>query len=129
MSTSPQLRVPPDACDCHMHAYEDRFPILPTAPFKPPHAPASAYRAMQKRLGLQRVVVVQPTAYGFDNACTLQAMSQLSPGARGIAVVPPELSDAQLNALTQAGIRGVRYMMIVGGVLGWDTVEAMAERV
>src|SRR3954453_1269168 len=73
---TPKLTVPPKACDCHMHVYEGRFAHGPTATFKPPPAPVSEYRKVQAALGLQRVVVVQPTAYGFDNACTMQALLQ-----------------------------------------------------
>ena len=65
------------ACDCHMHVFEDSYPLAPTATFKPPRAPASAYVEVQRALGLSRVVVVQPTGYGFDNRCTLGAMQEI----------------------------------------------------
>jgi D-galactarolactone isomerase len=72
--------------------------------------------------------VVQPTAYGFDNRCMLDAMAKLGPGARGIVVVPPEVTDDELVRLTRAGVRGVRYFMLRGGLLPWDTLEAFAAR-
>ena len=50
------LRAPGGACDCHIHIYEDGVPLAPTATFKPPHAPLSAYRKVQEALGLERVV-------------------------------------------------------------------------
>ena len=77
----------PGACDSHMHVYEDAYPLAATATFKPPHAPASAYRAVQRELGLARTVVIQPTGYGFDNRCTLAALATLGPEARAIVVV------------------------------------------
>ena len=116
------------ACDCHVHVYEDNWPLAPSATFKPPHAPASAYRALQQALGLARVVVVQPTGYGFDNGCTLAAIEQLGAGARGVAVVPADVAQAELERLHEAGMRGVRFMMLSGGLLGWDGLEAMAAR-
>ncbi|MEP7300841.1 MAG: amidohydrolase family protein [Caldimonas sp.] len=118
-----------DACDCHMHVYEAGYPLAPTATFVPPDAPAAAYRAVQRELGLTRVIVVQPTGYGFDNRCTLAAMQQLGAGARGIAVVAPEASDAELERLHAAGVRGVRFMMLAGGVLPWSSLERMAARI
>jgi D-galactarolactone isomerase len=124
----PRLDAPPGACDTHMHVYEDRFPLAPTAPFKPPHAPVADYLAMRRRLGIERTVVVQPSGYGFDNSCTLEAMAAMGPSARGIAVVRPEADDAELERLTRAGMRGIRYFML-GGVLPWDTLERMAARV
>lgn len=119
----------PDACDCHMHVYEDSYPLAPTATFKPPHAPASAYREVQRALGLSRVVVIQPTGYGFDNRCTLAGIAALGPEARGIAVVPPDVPDAELQRLHGLGIRGVRYMMLPGGVLPWSGLEPTAARI
>ena len=126
---SPKLVAPPGSCDCHMHIYEDRFPLAPTATFKPPNAPVPEYRKVQHALGVTRAVVVQPTGYGFDNRCTLEAIAALGADARGIAVVPPEVSDAELQALTGAGIRGVRFHMQKGGVLPWDALEGLAAKV
>ena len=117
------------ACDCHIHVFEDRYPLAPTATFKPPHAPAADYRQVQRSLGLARVVVVQPTGYGFDNSCTLEAMKQLGPGARGIAVIRHDVDHAELLRLHEAGIRGVRFMMLPGGVLPWSDLEPMARRI
>jgi len=125
----PKLIAPPGACDCHMHIYDDRFPLAPTATFKPTNAPASAYRKVQRELGIERAVVVQPTGYGFDNRCTLEGMAELGPGTRGIAVVPPDVADAELRRLTDAGMRGVRFHMQPGGVLPWDALEGLAAKV
>lgn len=116
------------ACDCHVHVYAPGFALAPTATFQPPPAPASAYREVQQRLGFTRVVVVQPTGYGFDNACTLAAIAQLGEGARGVAVVPPEVSEQELDRLHAGGMRGVRFMMLPGGVLPWYALEPLAER-
>ena len=125
----PNLKAPPDACDCHIHVYDDRYPVVPTASFRPQHAPAAAYRDVQRALGLSRVVVVQPTAYGFDNTCTLEAMASLGPNTRGVAIVPVDVSDAELERLTRAGIRGIRFFMLPGGLLQWDALESLANRV
>jgi len=121
----------PGACDCHVHIYEDRYPLAPSATFQPPHSPVSAYREVQRTLGLERAVLVQPTGYGFDNACLLDALAQMGASARGIAVVPADVSDAELQRLHDAGVRGLRYMMLAGsgGLLPWDSLPTMAARV
>jgi D-galactarolactone isomerase len=116
----------PGACDSHMHVYEDAYPLAPSATFKPPHAPASAYRTVQRELNLARTVVIQPTGYGFDNRCTLAALAALGPEARAVAVVPPEVAASELDALHRLGTRGVRYMMLPGGVLPWSGLERTA---
>jgi len=117
------------ACDCHIHVYEEGYPLAASATFTPPLAPASAYREVQGRLGFSRAIVVQPTGYGFDNRCTLAAIAQLGDGARGIAVVPTDISDDELQSLHDAGIRGVRFMMLPGGVLPWDVLADMSARI
>mgnify|MGYP000019278134 CR=1 FL=1 len=117
------------ACDCHVHVYEQGYPLVSTATFKPPHAPASEYLKVQNQLGFGRVIVVQPTGYGLDNRCTLDAIAQLGSGARGIAVIRPETSEEELHRLHHAGIRGVRYMMLPGGVLPWDGLEETAAKI
>jgi len=116
----------PGACDSHMHVYEDAYPLAATATFKPPHAPASAYRAVQRELGLARTVVIQPTGYGLDNRCTLAALAALGPEARAVVVVEPDVAPAELRSLHALGARGVRYMMLPGGVLPWSGLERTA---
>jgi D-galactarolactone isomerase len=125
----PRVEAPPGACDTHMHIYEDRFTLAPTAQFKPPHAPVADYLAMRQRLGLARTIVVQPSGYGLDNTCTLEALKAMGESARGIAVVPPEVNEAELARLTEAGMRGIRYFMLPGGILPWESLETMAARV
>ena len=119
----------PDACDCHIHIYDDAYPLAPTATFRPPHAPVDAYRRMQRALGLTRVVVVQPTGYGFDNSCTLDALAAFGPQARGVATLPIDVPDAELERLHAAGMRGVRFMMLAGGTAQWGDLERMAARI
>lgn len=124
------MTMPAGACDCHVHIYEDRYPLAPTATFKPPHAPVSAYRQVQRALGLQRAVLVQPTGYGIDNSCLLDALAQLGDTAYGIAVVPADVSDAELARLDAAGVRGIRFMLLgAPGPLRWEHLALMAERI
>lgn len=125
----PRLVAPPGACDTHMHFYDRRYPTAPSAVFAPPDAAVADYRKVQARLGLQRVVVVQPTTYGKDNRCTLEAIAAIGPDARGVAVVDETVSDGELERLTRAGIRGVRFHMLAGGALPWDHLETIAARV
>lgn len=129
--TRPRLQAPAGATDTHMHFYDtaERYPVAPTAAFLPPPARVDDYREVQRRLGLERVVVVQPSAYGTDNRCTMDAVAALGERARAVVVVGPEVSDAELQCLTAAGARGIRFFMLKGGVLPWEILEAMAARV
>lgn len=112
-----------------MHIFDSRFPLAEKARRKEQDAPVSEYRKVQQRLGLERVVVVQPTAYGRDNRCTLEAIAALGNGARGIAVVDSSVSDAELERLTRAGMRGVRFRMLDQPELPWEILGEMAARV
>lgn len=116
------------ACDCHMHIWDSRFP-LGAAHTPTREATVADYLRIRERLGLGRVVVVQSTAYGTDNECTLDAIRQMGDSARGVAVVSPDAPDAELARLTAAGIRGQRYVMFAGRPLGWDSLQSMALRV
>jgi D-galactarolactone isomerase len=124
--------IPPKlagVCDCHMHIYDPRFAPQKPASIPQRQATVADYRRVRERLGLERVVIVQPTGYGTDNSCTLDAMAQLGDCARGVAVVAPDVADAELERLTHAGIRGLRYVMFSHGTLTWDSLSHMASRI
>jgi D-galactarolactone isomerase len=125
----PRLAAPANSCDTHMHIYDARFPQAPGGPKPPGEFTAKAYRKLQARLGVARVVVVQPNAYQDDNRCTLDAIAQLGAGAKGVGVVKPGATDAHLAELTRRGILGIRFMTLPGGALGWDVMDALAARV
>jgi len=126
---TPQPRIAPrGACDCHMHIFDARFPLAAKARKQEPDASVAEYRKLQQSLGLERVVVVQPTAYGKDNRCTLAAIAALGGGARGVAVVDDGVSDAELAELYAAGMRGVRFRMLDAPELPWELLPRMAGR-
>jgi D-galactarolactone isomerase len=125
----PRRAAPPNSCDTHMHIYDARFPQAPGGPKPPGEFTVEEYRKLQARLGISRVVVVQPNAYQDDNRCTLDAIAQLGAGARGVGVVRPDVSEEHLAELTRDGIRGLRFMTLPGGALGWDVMDELAARV
>jgi len=109
------LKIPPLACDCHVHVLGPaaRFPFAPGRTYTPPDASIEELLALQKRLGFERVVIVQPSVYGTDNSCTLDALQRLGARARGVAVVDEKSDFAELQRL---GVRGVRVNLQTGGV-------------
>jgi D-galactarolactone isomerase len=127
---APRLKAPPGACDTHMHFYDRRFPTAPTATMTPPDASVEDYRAVQRRLGLSRTVVVQPTTYGTDNRCTLESIAALGlDKARGVATVDDAVTEQELEDLTKGGMRGARFHMLRGGAIPWDQLDRIADRV
>jgi D-galactarolactone isomerase len=123
-----KVRVPEGACDTHMHFYDMKVPGAPGT-FLPGNFTVEDYRAVQKRLGLERVIVVQPNAYGDDNTVTVNAIGALGKAAKGVAVVRPSVKDAELERLTKAGICAVRIMTLHGGMLGFGVMDSVMARV
>jgi D-galactarolactone isomerase len=126
--TKPKQPVPPGTCDCHMHIYDPAFPLAPTAIAAAPPGLLRDYLKLRARLGIARSVVVQPTAYGADNSCTLAAIDAMGASARGIAMVTGDETDGELERLALAGIRGFRFRTFPGGVLPWEKLDRMAAR-
>jgi len=125
----PKLKAPPNACDCHMHIYDSRFPVAPNAKLRPPDATVDAYRLFQGRIGTTRNIVVTPSTYGTDNSCTLDAMAKLGATARGVAVVDTSVTDAELKRLNDQGIRGIRFNLVQSGATTIDMLEPLSKRV
>lgn len=125
---APSLRCPPGATDTHMHFYGPyaRFPLAPTSPNAPPEALVPAYRALQARLGLERVVIVQPAGYLCDNRCTLEAVAELGARARAVVVVPLGTGEAELERLARAGAVGLRVFLLPGGIFQWQQLPELA---
>jgi D-galactarolactone isomerase len=118
--------MPAGACDTHMHVYDRRVPAAPGGPQLPGDHSVADYRAFQANMGLQRVVVVQPNAYQFDNSVLLSALRTFG---RGVAVVGDDAGDAQLEALTQAGVRAQRFYALRWGALGFEAMDTVMRRV
>lgn len=126
----PKLKAPADACDCHMHIYDPRFPPPGPSARLQTNAAVAQYRLFQRRIGTSRTVVVTPSAYGTDNAVTVDAIAQLG-HARGVAVVHDTISDAELKALDEGGIRGVRFTLFdpATAVTKIEMIEPLSKRV
>jgi predicted TIM-barrel fold metal-dependent hydrolase len=97
----------------------------------PSHAAVPEYRLLQKRIGTTRVVIVQPRNYATDNRVTVDAIARLGPNARGVAVLHPTVSDAELKRLRDAGIRGIRFSLgdPATAVVTPDMIEPLAKRI
>lgn len=129
MTTTPRLKAPAGTTDTHIHIYDHRYPMAPTAKMYPPDASVADYLAMAKRIGIERTVIVQATTYGADNRCLLESIAAMGlERARGIAVVKPDVTDAEFDRLTKAGIRGCRFFMLPGGALPWESLDTIAAR-
>lgn len=108
----PDFKSPPGGCDAHFHVFGPaaRYPYNQAdLRYAPPLAPLEDFLALSKTLGLERFVFVQPSAYGRDNRCMLDAMREVGmQKCRGIVDIDENAPDAELERLHKAGVRGVR---------------------
>jgi D-galactarolactone isomerase len=134
-SETPKLKAPANACDCHMHIYDGaRFPPARPGPQSRMQndAAVAPYRLLQKRIGTTRTVIVTPAAYATDNRVTLDGIAQLgAANTRGVAVVHPTVTDAELKSLADGGIRGIRFTVFDprSAAVSIDMIEPLAKRV
>src|SRR6266567_2505451 len=128
---APKLKAPANACDCHMHIYDEaRFHMPPSPRVPPTNAAVPQYRLLQKRIGTTRVIIVTPRNYATDNRATVDAIAQLG-NARGVAVLHPTVTDVELKRLHDGGIRGIRFSLgdPATAVVTPDMVEPLSKRV
>jgi predicted TIM-barrel fold metal-dependent hydrolase len=110
----PRFRAPPLSCDAHFHVFgpADRYPhggVNEALRYAPPLAPLTDYLELAKLLGVERFVFVQPSAYGRDNSCMLDAMREIGIArCRGIVDVDENAPDSLLADMHKIGVRGVR---------------------
>jgi D-galactarolactone isomerase len=125
----PGFAVPAGACDCHHHIYDTRWTYVPAAILRPPPATVADYRAYMRQLGISRSLIVTPSSYGFNNEPTTDALRHLGDRARGVAVVPLDVPDAELRRLHDAGYRGVRVQTSPGNPHTVEAIAPLAKRV
>ena len=116
--TKVNFDVPPGACDCHVHVFGDpkKYPFFAGRTYTPETASVDELKQSLAALHMDRVVIVQPSVYGTDNSATLDGMRELGNRARGVAVIDDKTTDAQLDAMGKAGIRGVRLNLATAGI-------------
>jgi predicted TIM-barrel fold metal-dependent hydrolase len=126
--TAVNFDVPRGACDCHVHVFGDpaKFPFAEKRIYTPPEASVEQLLDLQGALKLERVVVVQPSVYGSDNSCTVDAVRRLGARGRGVAVIDQSTTRASLQEMNAAGIRGVRLNLETNTAGRFDPAAAKA---
>ncbi len=117
-AAGPLSDMPTGAIDAHNHIVGplSKYPMAPNRTYTPPEASVAQLRALRTQLGVARNVIVQPSFYGFDNSCLIDALRELGASARGIAVVPVDVTDAELRRLASRGVTGVRLNLGTFGI-------------
>ena len=107
-NTPPAFAVPPGACDAHFHVFEPGYPHVPHPHYTFPDATIDQYLAMTGALGLERMVLVQPSFYGTDNSLLSYALKRLGPRCGGVVQIEEDTTGAELDAFGEIGVRAVR---------------------
>jgi predicted TIM-barrel fold metal-dependent hydrolase len=136
--STPKTLLPPGACDAHTHVFGplDQFPLTFTGSYDPPPTPFPVHRAMLDKVGFARALLVQPAPYSIDCRALIDACRRAPDRLRGIAVVRADISDADLAAMRENGIRGLRFVEVPDpqgggryrGSVGFDELKLLAPR-
>lgn len=129
----PSYRMPAGACDAHCHVFgpADKFPYAPSSTYRPKDAGFQVLRALHDFLGIERAVIVQASCHGTDNRAMLNAIARSNGSYRGVGMVGGDVTDAELEALHQGGVRGIRYNFVahLGGAPDLDILRRTIPRV
>jgi 2-pyrone-4,6-dicarboxylate lactonase len=112
--STPQFKLPPGSVDAHCHVFGpgEQFPYAPERKYTPCDAGKAQLFALRDHLGFARNVIVQATCHGADNRAMADACRASNGRARGVATVKRSVTDAELQALHAAGVRGVRFNFV-----------------
>jgi predicted TIM-barrel fold metal-dependent hydrolase len=133
-AAAPLADMPAGAIDVHNHIVGPlaKYPMASNRTYTPPEASVAQLHALRTQLGVPRNVIVQPSFYGFDNSCLVDALAALGTSARGVAVVPVDVTDAELRRLASRGVTGVRLNLSTFGLrdpkAAAEAVHAFAAR-
>ncbi|PWS38819.1 2-pyrone-4,6-dicarboxylate hydrolase [Falsiroseomonas bella] len=130
---TPRYRPPAGACDTHCHIFGPGavFPYAPARAYTPPDAPYEALRNLHRILGISRAVIVHASCHGSDMRVTLDGIARSGGTMRGVCVVDPGVTDAELARLHEGGIRGVRFNFVkhLGGMPDMDVFRRVLSQV
>ncbi|ODN62809.1 amidohydrolase [Burkholderia cenocepacia] len=130
-TSRPGFPIPAGACDSHMHIVGpfDRYPLRETRSLEPPESTFADYLEMKRATGIERNVIVQPSFFAKDNACTLDSTERMGEHARAVVVVEPDVDEATLADMHARGARGVRLQRVVAGGTSTEQIAEMASRI
>ncbi len=129
----PRFHLPPGATDAHCHVFGPaaKFPYAPGRRYTPQDAPKEMLAALHAHLGVERVVIVQASCHGTDNAAMLDAIASNPKNFRGVAIVDDSFTDADFDKLHQGGVRGVRFNFVkhLGGAPDMAVFHRVIDRI
>lgn len=128
---APQRALPPGACDCHFHVFEDqrRYPLGPMRSYTPTMAPLGEYRKLLDTLGLEKAILVHPSVYGKDHSTFEDTLKSCSGWMRGVAVVYEDTLQDDIARWHALGARGTRCNALFSGGTNLAEMHNIADKV
>ena len=128
---TPDFVCPPGTVDCHVHVYgpDAKYPVANTRAFDVPEALPSTLMRVEQTLGVDRVVLVQPSGYGVDNTRHIDAAQEMGLEARVVAALRADVKDSELRRMHDLGVRGVRYNIGHAGAVPLQEMPLLAAKV
>ena len=123
------LRLPQNTCDAHFHVFAREAPLASPRSYTPQILTIENWLTLADAFGIARGVLVQPSVYGHDNRVLLTALAGHGGRLRGVAVIPPQTTDAELRRLDTLGVRGVRFNLRNKSGIGFDAFVELAPRI
>ena len=129
----PSFKVPEGSVDAHCHVFGpgDEFGFAPERKYTPCDASKQQLWDLRDYLGFSRNIIVQATCHGADNSALVDALESSNGLARGVATIKEDISDAELDKLHAAGVRGVRFNFVkrLVDALPFDSLKRIADRI
>jgi len=123
-NTRPAFVLPAKSCDAHFHVFESGYPHVATPLYTFPDATLHQYLALCDFLGIERMVLVQPTFYGNDNGLTLDTLRRVGPRCRGVVRLEEDVTEAELDQQHRLGVRAIRLDLFARA--SWPTSDIIA---
>ena len=120
-NTKPRFLVPPGSCDTHFHVFEPGFPHVPNPLYGFPDGTLDQYLRLAEWLGIQRMVLVQPTYYGTDNSLLVQTLRKVGPQCRGVVRIEEDTPEDELDFFHEVGVRAIRLDLFARA--SWPTLD------
>jgi 2-pyrone-4,6-dicarboxylate lactonase len=123
-NTPPAFPMPSGACDAHFHVFEPGYPHVAEPLYTFPDATVEQYLALTAALGIERMVLVQPTFYGTDNSLLVDVLKRLGARCGGVVRIEEDTTDAELDAFHEIGVRAIRLDLFARA--SWPTADLIA---
>jgi predicted TIM-barrel fold metal-dependent hydrolase len=123
-NTSPHFAIPSGSCDAHVHVFEAGYPPVAEPLYTFPDATLDQYQRVARRLGLERMVLIQPSYYGTDNRLLLDVLNRLGSRCRGVVQIEEGTSDDELDRFHELGVRAIRLDLFARAT--WPVEDLLA---